>query len=640
VVLSACHNGTERPFSDEAPPVIVAPEQIVYTTLAPLAWDLYSWDSSGSTPKRIAPDPALDYDATFSPNGTWLVFTSERRGNADLWAIDLSADSPPILLTPSETMQDAATFSPDGRWLAFVDTREGNADIYLMPFRADDPAAAFAQAVNLTRNPGGDFRPAFSPDGHSIAFSSDRDRSLALMLQADARGDDLWSRAGEQAPGRVGSEIYVMRADGSNPRRLTDANGWDGSPAWSQDGGTLFFYSERDGVPRIWRMNLDGSAQTAITPAGVPALSPAVMVDGRVAYSYSEGPGYLPKLWRIGSVVKDGFDAHPETPPDLDCRGAAFQPGTGRLVCYGRPPGEEDSSRYLESSLLRAVGQHSRVQLPDRTLDVRGLSRHFLAVSPDGSKIAAMKLVSSNEEGGSHLIIGLAESGHERELFRPQEPNFQFGLSWAGDWVVFTSGFPFGPEAAPVDVWKVRSDGSGAVNLTAGSPANDAWPDFSRDGRRIVFRSGRDGNFEIYLMDADGGNVRRLTDNPARETMPALSPQGDRVAFTSNRDGDYEIYRLDLEENGEPRVLTRLTRSPGYDMHVRYSPDGKWVVFTSSRSGFNDELFLSFTEAGQTYGEIHALRLADGFLVRLTHNKWEDGPVAWGVSSPTSGSGR
>jgi Tol biopolymer transport system component len=142
-------------------------------------------------------------------------------------------------------------------------------------------------------------------------------------------------------------------------------------------------------------------------------------------------------------------------------------------------------------------------------------------------------------------------------------------------------------------------------------------------------------------MDADGNNVRRLTNDPGLDTMPAFSPTGNRIAFSSNRDGehpheDFDIYLLDLTDEGGPGPLRRLTNSPGPEMHVRFSPDGEWIVYTSKRGGFNDELELSFTESGQTYGEIYAQRIDDGLVVRLTHNKWEDGPVDWGRAAQST----
>jgi hypothetical protein len=112
--------------------------------------------------------------------------------------------------------------------------------------------------------------------------------------------------------------------------------------------------------------------------------------------------------------------------------------------------------------------------------------------------------------------------------------------------------------------------------------------------------------------------------------MPAFSSRGDRIAFTSQRDGDYEIYILQLNADGSPGQLERVTNSPGRDMHPRFSPDDKWLLFTSQRGGLNDELpLLRVIFLPQPYGELHAIRLEDKAVFRLTHDKWEDGPSAW-----------
>ena len=167
------------------------------------------------------------------------------------------------------------------------------------------------------------------------------------------------------------------------------------------------------------------------------------------------------------------------------------------------------------------------------------------------------------------------------------------------------------------------------MNLTGGNAGNNGFPYFSTDGRQIVFRSGRDGNHEIYLMNADGSNVRRLTNNEATDTMPSFSPDGKQIAFVSTRDGDHEIYTLDLGPDGKPGKLRRITHSPGFDTHPVYSPDGKWLVFSSQRGGLNDEEPLIPVFNPQPYGDLYALRLEDGLVIRLTHNKWEDGTPTW-----------
>lgn len=326
VVISAPFQ-TEFTGSRSVSAVVSAAEQlkemIVYSTLAPRNLDLYLFEKAGEKGKRLTTDPALDYNPVFSPDGRWIVFCSERRGNPDLYALNLQSEGPPRLLTNSEAMEDAPTFSPDGRFLAFVSDRHGNADIFVMPFNPDDPEKAFAQAVNLSRHSGGDLNPAFSPDGRKIAFSSDRDSYSRVFVDPTASG---WGEG----------EVYVMDADGSNPTRITYAEGWDGSPAWSSDGKSLYFYSQRDVAHaltsgfRIWRMNADGSDPRPLSPTGLSAVSPAVSPSGRVAFSVLAGPGS-----QILSVAADGSDQHSECDGPRGYQTPAFDPRTGRVSAKG-----------------------------------------------------------------------------------------------------------------------------------------------------------------------------------------------------------------------------------------------------------------------------------------------------------------
>ena len=85
---------------------------------------------------------------------------------------------------------------------------------------------------------------------------------------------------------------------------------------------------------------------------------------------------------------------------------------------------------------------------------------------------------------------------------------------------------------------------------------------------RIMFTSTRDGNREIYVMDADGSNQQRLTDSPAIDEFGSWSPDGSRIAFESTRDGNREIYVMDADGSNQQR----LTDSPAIDWFPSWSP--------------------------------------------------------------------
>ena len=100
-------------------------------------------------------------------------------------------------------------------------------------------------------------------------------------------------------------------------------------------------------------------------------------------------------------------------------------------------------------------------------------------------------------------------------------------------------------------------------------------PAWSRDGRTIVFVSWRDGNGEVYAMNADGSSPRNLTQHPAKDVRPAWSPDGRSIAFVSSLDRQSEIYVMNADGSGKRNV----TRDRARDDYPTWSPDGQRIAF-------------------------------------------------------------
>jgi Tol biopolymer transport system component len=187
------------------------------------------------------------------------------------------------------------------------------------------------------------------------------------------------------------------------------------------------------------------------------------------------------------------------------------------------------------------------------------------------------------------------------------------------------------------DIWTMDLDGRHLVNLTAKSEANDFQPNWRADGRRIAFMSDRvtatnpEGDFEIFIMKADGSHQRQITSNALDDTDPAWSPDGTRIvfardfvpiqgevdddlftmnadgteernltsspgvrddepswsadgrriAFISDRDGDFDVYTM--RPNGSN--VRQLTSNDASEFHPDWSPDSRMITFTSDRDG-------------------------------------------------------
>lgn len=208
------------------------------------------------------------------------------------------------------------------------------------------------------------------------------------------------------------------------------------------------------------------------------------------------------------------------------------------------------------------------------------------AWSPDGDRIA----FAGGRDGNSEIYVltvpDAFEAGELPGVIRLTDDSASDGdPAWSPDGgrIAFVSN-----REGNQDVYVMNADGSGVVNLTQSPAAQDRGPAWSPDGRRIAFDSDRGGNQEIYSMNADGSAVIRLTLNFVPDSDPAWSPDGDRIAFVCERGGNLEICVIDLDESGP----VNLTNDPSADMQPAWSADGQHILYTSDRDGGLDIFIL------------------------------------------------
>ncbi len=145
------------------------------------------------------------------------------------------------------------------------------------------------------------------------------------------------------------------------------------------------------------------------------------------------------------------------------------------------------------------------------------------------------------------------------------------------------------------EIYVMDADGSNVVGLTNNS-APDTYPDWSPDGTKVAFVSRRDGNDEIYVMNADGTGQTRLTNIAGNDTAPEWSPDGSKIVFYSERDGNQEIYVMNADGTGQ----TRLTNNPAGDYNPDWSPDGSKIAFGTDRDGNFEIYVMNADGTGQT----------------------------------------
>ena len=284
---------------------------------------------------------------------------------------------------------------------------------------------------------------------------------LRLTRTETAELQPAWSPSGRIAFVSYrsgGGDIYTMNADGGDVRRVSDWPGLEQSPSWSPDGKYLTFVGERDGKGVLAVVNADGSGLRIVSGSLSEVAGPAWSPDGN----------------KIAFVAA------------LD----------------NRP-------RIMVADLVR--------QTVD-PLDPRGRGREFGPIwSPDGRSVAYV-LSGSRTEGVNLRLMRLGETA-PIALTANGYINSQPQFSPDGSKLLFLSNAA--SQGGYMKLQVMNADGSAARSLTDWDHA-DMGASWSADGRQIYFMSFRDWPGQVYRANADGSDVRRLTQTRSQEGIPAV----------------------------------------------------------------------------------------------------------------------
>ena len=564
---------------------------------------LFIAESDGSNEHPLLPSGNSDYDPVWAPDGSFIVFTSDRAGSADLFLV--KPDGTGLKrLTDDPAYDDQAAISPDGKQLVFVSTRGGGTStLWTMNI-------ATGQVRRLTSGKGPDFRPSWSPDGKWIAFSSSRDHSAPF-----AHGS--WERLQL-------ADLYIIHPDQSSLKKVTSQSGFCGSPKWMPDGRHLLAYcTDAENTLAIRLPNPAPGHDTKLVSFDI---NTGTSVDLAAGPGVKINPSPLPGN-DVGYVRKDKGDpgggiyyTSGKRGPRGDIRTASWSPDGKQVVFHKR--------------LAITLPALEKAFTANPNYDVSLTGTYIPAFSPAGDRLATNSRPSPKPFGASLMVTDVA-TGHVETIYQDKDRNV-LAAQWSpqGNKIIFSIGAfraffqgfhevflkPADRVEGGAQIAIIDADGRGFEELTSGS-GNNAFPSFSPDGRRFVYRTFEENGYGLRIMDLQTKAVTALTSE--YDNFPLWSPRGDLIVFARLVDEAYEVYTIKPNGTG----LKRLTYTHGNEAHMAWSPDGESIAFASSRMGFKDEGV--YTDAPQPYGELFVMRYDGTHIEQITDNQWEDGTPAW-----------
>ena len=534
--------------------------------------------------RKLTFGPGLEEEPAWSPDGKFLAYTTDERGNLDV-VVQPLAGGETLRIAGSDADEAQPAWSPDGSKIAFVSSQDRDGRLHHV--LAAGPLTAFlagrggdlfvapalgGTAAKLVEN---GYFPTWSPDGKKIVFSSERAGKWDLWVVSSEGGtptrltDDsnidyqaTWSPDGKWIAYGSGTaakfDLRFISAGGGTPQIVDSGTSWVLRPSWSSDGRWLFYSGERDGLVSVWRLPFSGrefaaSAERVTVGPGADT-APAVDSGGRVAFVTVRG---TPDIWEwslsSGALrqltSETGSESNARVSPDAKTLLFASDRGGARA--------------YWELDVASGVVR--------RVTAGKDEGFGFARWSPDGRRIIFGR--------GRRIWIQPLGALAARDMGVPGETP-----SWSpdGSRIAFSSG----PDFLHQEIQVMPASGGKPETRTSWG-AYATWPSWSPDGSQIVYQLERDGARHLWILPSAGGESRQLTTGSSEESHPEWSPvDPDRILFLRDHT---TIVTLSVSTGKEtPIALSRATGTalPSGSVVLDYpswSPDGSRIYFDVTR---------------------------------------------------------
>lgn len=462
--------------------------RVVFTYLG----DLWTADENGQNVKRLTVHRARDVYPRFSPDGKWIAFSSERFGNLDVFIIP-SQGGEAKQLTFHSSDDTVQGWSPDSRSVLFASQRGEDfmGKLYTVSIDGGMPKSAGSDMGVYA---------VFSPDGRSLAINR--------------KSQSYWRK---YYRGAYQTDVTVMDIAAKKFTDITDFDGMDSWPMWSQD-GNIYYVSDRDGkgLTNIWRTPASGGkAEKVTTFTAGDVRWPAISSDGKViVFEHDFGIWKLDVASRKVTALK--FDIDTETQDNL----VEIRDFNSQLDDYDLSP----SSRRIVFSVYGDIftapvdegDLHQITSGPARDKETQ--------YSPDGKWISFISDSSGREE---IYVIAVDGAGAPQRI--TDLDTLKFAYSWSPD----SKQIAFSGSDATLRKYTIETKQT--VELDKSLYGNISSPVWSPDGKWLAYsKSDASRTNDVYLLPASGGEARKVTFDSSNDGAPRFSPDGRKLFFVRN----------------------------------------------------------------------------------------------------------